>query len=312
MAKQRRVNNKLGKNFSKDHDKLYRFIELDLGISEKKCSRSADEPHPKYGFTHEGANPLPIREFNFQRSSKDYLQPNCRACEKKYRKGRSHANHTRYDKFSDEEVRLKYIEVYGEIKRCGRCDRNLYPADFPISRGMETGLHNMCYDCQANYHEAMGDRWIIYSPDGRTIHKRNGNQKCINCSSKRKLHMDHRWPVAVGGTDHKQNFQVLCQRCNNKKKISVDEFKTISDVSYDMICERYHYILKEAKLNSWYVRSFEIKIKEAVQKFLEHKASLSDEDLISFFLEEKRRNNRKHDEERCVKVFRKYYRSRLL
>lgn len=311
MANQRRVNNQLGKNISKDHEKLYQMIEVDLGLSEKRCSRSMEEPHPKYKFVHEGPNPLPIREFNFQKSSKDYLQPNCRACERKYRRGRSDANHNRFDNLTDDEVRIKYNEIYGEIKRCGRCERNLYPTDFPISRGMESGLHNMCYDCQSNYHEAMGDRWIIYSPDGRTVHKRGRNLKCVKCSSVENLHMDHRWPVAIGGTDKEQNFQVLCQSCNSKKSISVEEFKTISDIHYDMICERYHHILNSAKQYSWYVRSFEIKIKEAVQIFLEEKASMTDEELKSFFVKEKRRNNRKHDENRCVAKFRKYYSNKL-
>lgn len=311
MAKQRKVNDLLGKNWAKDHEKMYQFIEETLGVVNKKCSRSTEEPHPKYGFVHEGPNPLSIREFNFQRTSKDLLQPNCRKCEKKYRKGRSVRNHKVYDGLSDDEVRQKYIDVYGEIKQCGRCKRNLFPSDFPISRGMESGLHNMCIECQSNYQEAMGDRWIIYSPDGRTVHKSVKNQKCINCGSVNSLHKDHRWPVALGGTDHPVNFQVLCQSCNSKKKVSVAEFHSVQSIHFGMICERYHDILAQAKKENWYVRTLEIQMKVAVQKFIAYKASLSNEELRQFFLEEKRKNNRKHDVQRCIDKFRKYYRNRV-
>ena len=88
MAKQRKTKN-LGLNHSLDNPSKYKFIENTLGITHKKCSRgNSKEPHPKYNFIHEGPNPVPIREFNFLRSSNDGLQPNCRPCEKKYRRGR--------------------------------------------------------------------------------------------------------------------------------------------------------------------------------------------------------------------------------
>lgn len=311
MAKQRKVNKHLGKNIAKDHSKMYKFIEEELGITKKRCSRSVDEPHPKYGFVHEGPNPLPIRNFNFQKSSSDLLQPNCRECEKKYRRGRLNASRSKFQGLNDSQIRDKYRDAYGETKRCGRCEQTQLPSDFPISRGMETGLHNMCFSCQSNYSESLGDRWVIYSPDGRTVHNNNAGQFCINCSSTKNLHWDHKWPVSIGGTDRKENFQILCRTCNISKKASVSEFHSIEEIDEKMICQRYHPILHNAQLNAFTIRKFEIEIRRAVQQFLETKASMSDRALTLFFQNENRRNNRKFNVQRSVKKFRAFYTNRL-
>ena len=310
MAKQRKVNKYLGKNIAKDHSKMYKFIEEELGITNKRCSRSIDEPHPKYNFVHEGPNPLPIRNFNFQKSSKDLLQPNCRECEKKYRRGRLNASRSKFHGLDDNQIRDLYINTYGDTKRCGRCERIQLPSDFPISRGMETGLHNMCFSCQSNYSESLGDRWVIYSPDGRTIHKNNAGKCCINCSSTKNLHWDHKWPVSIGGTDFKENFQILCRTCNISKKASVSEFNSMDEIDEKMICQRYHPLLWNAQYKGFTIRKFEIEIRRAVQQFLEEKASMNDQSLKDFFQKENRRNNRKFNVKRSVKKFRAFYSNR--
>ena len=47
---------------------------------------------------------------------------------------------------------------------------------------------------------------------------------CIYCGSPGQ-HVDHKFPVARGGTDHWWNLQRTCQRCNHRKGTKThDEF----------------------------------------------------------------------------------------
>ena len=43
--------------------------------------------------------------------------------------------------------------------------------------------------------------------------------KCINCKKiiKRKYHIDHIMPIALGGSNHAYNIQLLCPKCNLQK-----------------------------------------------------------------------------------------------
>jgi len=43
------------------------------------------------------------------------------------------------------------------------------------------------------------------------------NHKCIRCSSKSYLEIDHAIPVCMGGKAKFNNLQVLCRGCNMKK-----------------------------------------------------------------------------------------------
>jgi len=43
------------------------------------------------------------------------------------------------------------------------------------------------------------------------------NFKCVNCSTKENLTIDHIKPVSKGGTDDFNNLQILCKSCNSKK-----------------------------------------------------------------------------------------------
>ena len=154
MARQRITKN-LGLNHALDNPSKYRYIEEKLQITHKHCSRgNAETPHHRYGFMHEGPNPLPIREFNFQSSSKDLLQPNCRSCEKKFRRGRLDRYRKIYGEMTKEEICSHYRKKYGEYKTCNHSHCSIGkqpPENFPKSIGMETGLHNMCKTCSGSY-----------------------------------------------------------------------------------------------------------------------------------------------------------------
>lgn len=304
MAKQRKTRN-LGYNQSRKAPDVYQEL-ISKGITKKRCSRSSTEPHYRYGFVHEGPNPCDIKEFNLQSSSSDGLQPNCRACEKKYRKGRSQRYRNIYSVMEPHEIYSNYKSKYQEFKRCGRCGKMKDPSFFPISINMESGLHNQCFSCSNAYRESVGDRWIIYSPDGHTPKKMMKGMTCSNCNSSDKLHFDHKWPISKGGTDNIENIQVLCAKCNLSKSNEVDDFNEISEIHSNMICSRYLHLLKDAQIKNISIRLFEIEIEKNVQNFLLWKSNLDDTALRAFFSQEKKLNNRKFNIQRCVEKFRRY------
>ena len=303
--KQRKTKN-LGSNQANKHESVYSEL-ISLGITQKKCSRSTESPHKKYHFVHEGDNPLSIREFNLQSSSKDKLQPNCRNCEKKFRRGRINKNNEFYKNITTDEIYANYVKKYGVNKKvCGRCKIEKSPEEFPLSKTMESGLHNQCNECQINYRESISDRWIRFCPDGHTVNKPSDAEKCIDCGSKENLQFDHKWPISKGGTDNIENIKVLCRQCNQSKKVSITEFKTINDVELRQICKRYHPVLKLAQVESITIREFESKISGAVKEYLDWKCKLSEKKLKEHYMEHKNFNNRKHDIERAVIKYKGY------
>lgn len=303
--KQRSTKN-LGVNQANKHELVYSKL-ISEGFITKKCSRSSVIPHKRYNFVHEGNNPLSIREFNLQTRSKDGLQPNCRNCEKKFRRGRINKNKDFYKNITSEEIYANYIIKYGENKKvCGRCNIKKSPAEFPLSRTMESGLHNQCNECQINYRESVSDRWIRFCPDGHTVNKPGDAKKCIKCGSKDFLQFDHKWPISKGGTDNIENIKILCRTCNQAKKVDVTEFKLINDVEFRQICIRYHPILELAIKKKITILAFESKISGAVQDYIVWKCSLTENELIEHYNDHKIKNNRKHDIIRATKKFKSY------
>ena len=318
MAKQRKTKN-LGLNLSKQKEKIYQYIEEVLGIKEKFCGRGNQGKSKRFGLTHEGKNPVPIREFyllmknvKIDSSGKvtiskgDGLQGSCIKCDKAYRRARINQWSKIHSKMTKEEIDSEYRKNYGALKHCTPCGKDKPPEDFPISITMETGLHNSCISCTKAYSESVGSRWEIYSPDGHEVIKINKSDRCVTCGSNIKLHKDHIWPISKGGTDYKENIQILCGSHNLSKSASIVGIKSIDEIKDRMICKRYHPLLKEAKKKKWTVRKFEIKICEAVKEFISYKKNLSDEDLKLFFKKEKERNNRKHNLNHAIKKFRQY------
>ena len=68
----------------------------------------------------------------------------------------------------------------------------------------------------------------------RELHKAQGG-KCMYCGRKPGIDLmdvDHKNPMAKGGSDQKRNLQVLCRSCNTRKGATTDrqfrsKFKSI-------------------------------------------------------------------------------------
>lgn len=316
-----RVTKNLGLNRSADKERIYRYIETKLGIKKKLCSRGTAGRKSKYGFSHVGENPLPIRNFSLQYAyidskgraqvKKDGLQTYCLKCERAYRRGRLNKWYAVYSKMTDKEVYANYKRNYGSTAHCSRCGKDKKPEDFSISRRMDKGLHNVCMECSRSYSEAVGNRWIIYSPDGRNdVSLKNG--QCKICGSKKSPHKDHIWPLSKGGSDFKENIQILCNKHNLSKSDSIVGISSLHQMRKEMLSHRYHSLFKKALTKNWSVSKFESEISKEVRKLLLKKKGMTDNELQAFFQNEKVRNNRKHSIERAVRKFRNFQDTAIL
>ena len=46
------------------------------------------------------------------------------------------------------------------------------------------------------------------------------NYRCVNCGSTKNLEVDHKVPLANGGTNEMANLQTHCRDCNRRKGVS--------------------------------------------------------------------------------------------
>jgi 5-methylcytosine-specific restriction endonuclease McrA len=319
--KKQRITKNLGLNRSADSERIYAYIENVLGIKTKLCTRGRSRNGNKFSLVHKGPNPVPIRSFHLNHAEVDAegnfhvkgdgLQGACIVCDRSYRRGRLSSNYEIHKEMSNIQIREKYVREYGRLAHCSRCKKYKSPKNFRIVRGMEKGLHNLCMDCSEGYSEAVGNRWIIYSPDGRNVVRVKG-KKCAVCPTTKSLHKDHMWPLSKGGTDYAENIQILCGKHNLSKSASIIGIRHINEVTKKMICERYWDVLRDAKSAQWSIQKFEREMSKRVREFLSEKNAMTDGELGRFFLREKARNNRKHGIARAVRKFREFAEAAIL
>jgi hypothetical protein len=205
---QRKTKN-LGFNTAKTQDESYADIESKYPTA--KCSDGK----------HEGERILPVRKFYLNNGGKG-LQGACIICQKNRRALRSKRSRDKFKDKTKTEIYNIYLTEYGQTKTCSKCDKAKPPTEFPISIGMECGLHNQCILCSIGNSQGNGGlRDFIFMPDKDGI-KYKKKDKCERCSGTDKLAVDHILPIAKGGTDSIPNKQTLCVHCNSKKSDTID------------------------------------------------------------------------------------------
>ena len=298
--KQRKVNEKLGRNQTKDHEELYRKVEEKIGYT--KVCKFGLVRGSKTGVKHihtqtgkEEEEELPIRDFELHKESG--VQGFCRNCSTRRRKARIQNNRERNLKGGYE----LYIKEYGPTKQCSICKKEKDAGSFNLSPSMKCGLHNMCKDCCKNYGESVGDRWIRYLPDGNFKYKK----------TEKDQHDDHIMPLAVGGSNEKVNHQLINSKENLEKSATIP-YENINDIPENQLCERWRSILRDSKVKGESVREFESKIRKAIYEEQTNRYKMSEKEHIQCLKDYNKRNNTRKDIRRAYKKFKEYYESRNL
>lgn len=304
--KQRLVNKNLGKNITKDHNKIYDEIEKRFGQT-KKCT-FGHKRGSKTGVKHEGCIDVPIRNFELRGAymseneviieNGDGLQGFCRKCSQERRKARIDKEKSEKKDKTPEEIYELYKQKYNsDLKKCSRCDSFKKLCEFNLSIGMECGLHNMCKLCSYEYGSSVGDRWIIYMPDGNYKYNKHSQNE----------HDDHIFPLSLGGSNEEINHQLISSIENLQKSNDISCFISIDKINPELLSFRYRNCLFEATdLND-----LKIKLNEYVYNDILLRSQLNDEDLYNVYKNYCEKNNLRRDINRAVRKFREYCKLRL-
>lgn len=301
-AKQRVVNKELGKNIIKNHTRIYDEIEKKIG--KNKICNFGHIRGSKTGVKHEGCNVVPIREFELKGATindndtidiknGDGLQGFCKVCSKHRRRARLNKNKEEKQNKTPEEIHALYVKKYNiTTKKCSRCKKDKSLCDFKLSIGMECGLHNMCNLCSREYGNSVGDRWIIYMPDGNYKYNKQ----------KKQHHDDHIFPLSLGGSNEEINHQLLSSTENLQKSNNITQFGSIKSINPELLSERYRVSLTEAKN----LNDLKIILNQYIHKDLVERSRLSDETLLETYKVYCEKYNLRRNIKRAVKKFREY------
>ena len=298
----------MGKNVIKDHTAIYNEIEKKIGAT-KKCTFGHTRGS-KTGVKHEGSIDVPIREFELRGATinedntvtitgGDGLQGFCKVCSTRRRGARINAEKELKQGKTTEEIYQIYITKYGiNTKKCSRCNKDKTLAEFNLSISMECGLHNTCKVCMYEYGSSVGDRWIIYMPDGNYKYDKKDKDQ----------HDDHIFPLSLGGSNEQINHQLLSSTENLEKSNDIKHFVSIESVNPEMLSSRYRASLSEATD----INSLKIILSQYVYKDILERSKLSDSELLDVYKKYCEKYNLRRDAERAVKKFREYCKERKI
>jgi len=304
--KQRVVNKNLGKNITKDHNKIYDEIEKRFGET-KKCT-FGHKRGSKTGVKHEGCVDVPIRDFELRGAylsgdeiiieTGDGLQRFCRKCSQQRRKARIDKEKSEKKDKTPEEIYELYIEKYDtDLKKCSRCENYKNLCEFNLSIGMECGLYNMCKLCSYEYGSSVGDRWIIYMPDGSYKYNKHTENE----------HDDHIFPLSLGGSNEEINHQLISSIENLKKSNDITHFISVDKINPEFLSSRYRISLTETNdLND-----LKIRLNQYVYDDIVFRSKLDDTELYNIYKTYCKKNNLRKDINRAVRKFREYCKLRL-
>ena len=301
LSKQRIVSDKLGKNATCEHEKIYNHIESILGPT-KKCN-FGHVRGSKTDVKHEGNENVLIRDFELKGCTinekdeiciigGDGLQGFCKDCSNRRRKRRlemaREKNNGGYDTYEKE---------YGKnTKKCSVCsEEKSIRENFKLSPGMECGIHNVCNECSKKYGESMGDRLIKYRPDGNFKYEKTEENQ----------HDDHIFPLVFGGTNEEINHQLISAKENLSKSGTIP-FENIMDINPLLLSSRWRPILEEGQRENISIVVLKSRLSDAISAEQKRIYLMNDNEIETIFKEYNKNNNRRVNITRCVEKFKKY------
>lgn len=304
--KQRQVNKNLGKNITKDHNKIYDEIEKRIGKT-KTCTFGHTRGS-KTGVKHEGCIDVPVRNFELKGAqviddevkipSGNGLQGFCKKCSQERRKARLNKEKSEKKDKTPEQIHKLYKEKYGtELKQCSRCNNSKSLYEFNLSIGMECGLHNMCKLCSYEYGSSVGNRWIIYMPDGNYKYNKHSKNE----------HDDHILPLSLGGSNEAINHQLISSVENLKKSNNITHFVGIDKINPELLSLRYRKTLTETND----INDLKIRLTQYVYDDIVFRSKLDDIELYNIYKNYCEKNNLRSNINRAVIKFREYCKLRL-
>lgn len=301
--KQRKVSDKLGKNNSHNHEKIYKEIEKRIGKT-KKC-RFGHKGGSITGIKHEGEEDVPITEWELKGvsvngngevkiTSGDGLQGFCRNCSIRRRKKRIEMSREKNEQGDGYDT---YEKEYGRnTKKCSACQETKNVREnFKLSPGMECGIHNLCNNCSKMYGDSMGDRVIKYRPDGNFKYQKTAENQ----------HDDHIMPLKYGGTNEEVNHQLLPSNVNLSKSSTIP-YNTIHEIPLEQMCERWRPILEKAKNEDISIKLFESRIAHSILEENKKIFCMTDSEIERVYKSYNRQNNKRINTKRAVEKFKIY------
>jgi 5-methylcytosine-specific restriction endonuclease McrA len=152
----------------------------------------------------------PFSEFHKARTRSDGHDPNCKECEKVRGK-------------------QKYLKGYSKIRE--RHSKSYYKQrEYYREKHKEWYYNNPGYSAERSQRR----RALEYQAQGsytieqfQELCKHYGN-KCLCCSKKEKLTVDHVIPLSKGGSNDIDNIQPLCMTCNRKKGTKTTDYRPMA------------------------------------------------------------------------------------
>lgn len=247
MKEKRKVSSNLGRTQYSRADELYSNIKKKMGATIS-CPFYGGKKYPQFNNkTHDILNPdfpnpmVPVEQFDFCKHKDEWgLQAYCKICYKAYRDARIKAARTTWTSMNDNQIREWYLQNVGLTMRCSVCKKDLSPKHFSISRSMEKGLHNECFNCQmAKSGSVREQEWlsdgdwsswkkvVVKLRKSKTVKcagwsRSVASRACLGYDVGKRMHADHIIPLRAGGINDEKNFQPLCSSCNSKKSDQID------------------------------------------------------------------------------------------
>ena len=156
----------------------------------RTCSRCGEEKE------------LTEANFRFSRARGGRWMYYCRPCERAYKNGWQRANPEKLARYAAQD-RLRHLERFQG-----------YDQKRHVQRASSEALRRAA---KRSTETEYIDRSVIYKRDGGIC------QICLDPVSEEEFHMDHRVPLARGGSHTYDNVQVAHGSCNCKKGMKMQE-----------------------------------------------------------------------------------------